>query len=91
MREVGAEEFSEPQSTNQAQAAASLSLLMLALKTLSQRTIVAIAALRGMVLAGTVFWAAMSILPSPNTDKLVGLGLYGLFVLILEYVAYRRR
>lgn len=95
LREIGAEELApQPPLVNQQaqqQANASLQLLLLALKTLSQRTLIAIAALRGMILAGSVFWLAMVIMPEPNTYKLVGLGLYSLFVLILEYVAYRRR
>lgn len=92
LREIGAEEFSTPQQeTNQAQANASLQLLMLALKTLSQRTIVAVAALRGLLLAGTVFWLALTVVESPSTPKLVGLGLYAAFVLIAEFMGSRRR
>lgn len=91
LREIGAEEYQPPQQSQQAQASqASLQLLLLALKTLSQRTLLALAALRGLMLAGTVFWATLVILDNPNTYKLIGLGLYGVFVLTLEVVAYRR-
>lgn len=86
------EQFDAPQQEeNQAQANASLQLLMLALKTLSQRTIVAVAALRGLLLAGTVFWLALVISENPTTPKLVALGIYSGFVLLGELLASRRR
>lgn len=56
------------------------SALMLALKALSQRTIIALAALRTLLMVGSVFWLAMT-LHEPNTYQLTLLGLYSLFVI----------
>lgn len=92
LREVGAEDFDQQQApaTDQQQANASLALLLLALKTLGQRTIVALAALRGLILAGAVFGLALKIEENPTTDKLVGLGIFAGFVLLLELMARRK-
>lgn len=95
LREIVTEEpFTAPQQTAQPQAgqaqAAALQLLMLALKTLSQRTIVALAALRGLVLAGSVFWLAYVVVQSPDAPKLTGLGIYAVFVLAAEMLTRRK-
>lgn len=91
LREIRTEEAPQIQKQPDNQASqASVQLLILALKTLSQRTLVALGALRGLVLAGSVFWAVLTILPDPNAYKLVGIGLYGLFCLVLEIITYRR-
>lgn len=42
-----------------------------------------------LALAGSAFWAWMTVLPEPSPQQLVGLGGYALFVLALEFV--RRR
>lgn len=94
LREVTSEDAAQPanQQAQQAQQAnASLQLLLLALKTLSQRTILAIAALKGMVLAGSVFWLAMVVVESPTPAKLVGLGIYAAFILICGFMDMRSR
>ena len=69
---------------------AGLQLLLLALKALSQRFVVALYGLRDVILAGSVFWAAMTILPKPDTLQLVGLGLYAAFILTLISLIQRR-
>lgn len=90
LREVTSEEVpSQPEPNHAAQA--SMQLLVLALKTLSQRTVIALAALRGLVLAGSVFWLAMTVVENPSTPKLVGLGLYAAFVVIIELMVSRRK
>jgi glucose-6-phosphate dehydrogenase assembly protein OpcA len=63
--------------------------LMLALRTLSQRALVALAAVEHLLLAGTVFALWLSVIAQPTTLQLVSLGMYGVFVLAL--IALRRR
>lgn len=69
--------------------AAATSLMLLSLKTLSQKTIVALSALFTLLTAASVFAIAFVISASPSVLQLVLLGLYGVFVLLLEFV--RRR
>lgn len=54
-------------------------MIMLGLKTLSQRTVVALAALKTLLMVGSVFALAYS-LPNPNTYQLAALGIYAAFV-----------
>jgi hypothetical protein len=94
LREVTSDELvggTAPQQEPVQQPNIPLQLLLLALKTLSQRTILAIAALRGLVLAGSVFWLAFTVCQSPDVPKLVGLGLYAGFVLLSEIILLRRK
>lgn len=90
LREVSTEEVHSSSPTQQDNNA-SIKLLMLALHTLGQRTIIALAALRGLVLAGSVFWLAMVVVANPTPEKLTGLGLYAAFVLIAELMVGRRK
>lgn len=94
LREVSTEEFAPQQAQeqpNHAQASAvSLKLLVLALKTLSERTIVALAALKAMILAGTVFWLALTIMVEPTSAKLTGLAIYASFILLIVGMDLRR-
>jgi hypothetical protein len=78
----------QPKPTPVMQAAIAAGL-MLALKTLSQRALVALAAVEHLLLAGTVFALWLSVIAQPTTLQLVGLGMYGVFVLAL--IALRRR
>lgn len=89
LREVTSEDV-RPQEVNQSQAAAT-QLLILALKTLSQRALLAIASIKGMLLAGTVFWLALNVNIDPTPGRLMGLGLYAAFILIVGYMDFRRR
>lgn len=60
-------------------AATALAMIMLGLKTLSARTVVALAGLRTLAMVGSVFWLGMS-LPNPNAYQLALLGVYAAFV-----------
>jgi hypothetical protein len=91
LREVTSEEVPSQPEPNHVAAQASMQLLLLALKTLSQRTVIALAALRGLALAGTVFWLAYTIMASPTPVKLTGLSIYAGFVLIFEFMGWRRK
>lgn len=87
LREVPSQplpQTAQPKTSDAAQAAG-LAMLLLGLKALSQRFVVALAALRGLILAGTAFWLALLVLPNPNTYQLVGLGIYCIFVVIFEF------
>lgn len=61
-------------------------LLGIALMALSERAVVAVASLFSLMLAGSVWWLAMSISTSPSNPQLLSLGLYGAFVLALHVV-----
>jgi flagellar biosynthesis protein FliP len=79
----------DPPPPHQAQAQQATRLLLTALAALSQRAVVAIASLFSLVLAGSVFWLALSVAQAP-TDRQIGvLALYAAFVVVLHVV--RRR
>jgi len=62
--------------------------LVLALKALSQRAIVALANLFMLLTVGSAFWLWMSI-PDPTVLQLISLGMYALFVLAVNFIARR--
>lgn len=64
-------------------------MLMMALKALSQRTVVALASLVDLALASSVFVLWLLVISQPSTLQLIGLGGYALFVLVALYM--RRR
>jgi len=66
------------------------SLLLLNLKTLSQKTLVALASLFSLITVASVFWLAMVIIHDPNVYQLVGLGGYALFVLAANVIVRRK-
>lgn len=66
---------------------AALQVLLLTLKTLSQKTLVAIASLFTLATVVSAFWLFNNALPSnPSVNQLIGLALYGLFVLAIHWV-----
>lgn len=77
----------ETPTTDQARQATQL--LMVALRALSERALVAIGNLFSLFLAASVWWLARGVLDAPSDRQLIGLGLYALFVLALHLV--RRR
>ncbi len=64
----------------------SAQLLMVALRALSQRALIALAALSSVILAGSVFALYWEVLPNPSINQLVGLGMYACFILALHVV-----
>ena len=56
----------QPRPAHHPQNDAAFSALMLALKTLSQKTLIALSRLTGLAMVGSAFWLFMSI-PSPST------------------------
>ena len=63
--------------------------LQMALRTLSQKTVVALASMFSLLLAGSAFWIFLTVLSEPTVLQLVGAGMYAVFVLSLHLV--RRR
>lgn len=99
LKQVGDDEFmtdpatiTPPEKTDtvaQALTNAGLAMVITGLKTLSQRTLVALSACFTLLSVASAFWLWLTILPEPNPSKLVGLALYGVFLLGIEWI--RRR
>jgi len=64
-------------------------MMMMALKALSQRALVALASLFTLAAMASVFALAW-VMVDPNILQLTKLGMYGLFVLAALYVVRRR-
>jgi hypothetical protein len=75
------------QAPNQGQDAA-FNALMLALKTLSQKTLIALSRLTSLAMVASVFWLFMSI-PDPHTSQLIWGGMYSVFILTLQFLMRR--
>ena len=73
----------EPQSTHDETSQAT-AILMLALRTVAQRFIIALSNLLGLLTAASVFWLAMAIRNNPNLGQLVLLGMYAAFILCVN-------
>jgi Ca2+/H+ antiporter len=70
------------------QTAQATAILMLALRALGQRFVMALAALETLLMVVSVFWLAMSI-KDPDTHQLIGIGMYALFILTVAYLKGR--
>jgi prepilin signal peptidase PulO-like enzyme (type II secretory pathway) len=65
-------------------------MLLLALKTLSQRALTAITNLFTVILVASAWWLWTNVLPNPTTQQLIALGGYALFCLLIEMVRRRK-
>ena len=84
------EVVSDEQATQPASdSSASITALMLSLKALSQRTLVALDNLFTLITVGLVFWLWKSI-PDPNTNQIVWTGMYAAFVLAANVIVRRK-
>ncbi len=79
----------EPEIESKSESALT-SLLLLNLKTLSQKALLALAALFSLLTVASVFWLAMTIIHDPNVYQLVGLGGYALFILAVNVIVRRK-
>lgn len=79
----------KPQSNVAQDAHIATQMLLLALKALSERAIVALSALFTAGGLASAWWLWSTILPNPSVLQLVGIGMYAVFLLALEFV--RRR
>lgn len=72
-----------PQNPEASQA---MSLLLLALKSLSQRFMIALTNTVTLIGLGTAFWLWQETLPNPTALQLAGLALYAVFIVALRFV-----
>ena len=80
----------EPAQPQQFAPQQSLQLLMIALKALSQRALIALASLFTLATVASVFWLCLT-LPDPNVFHLIQIAMYAVFVLVVNYLVLRRR
>lgn len=84
----GTDNSQPPSATSEDQSAA-FSALMLALKALSQRALVALASLFCLLTVGSAFWLCLTI-HDPNPFQLIQIGGYFLFVLAANVIVRRK-
>jgi hypothetical protein len=72
----------------QQEAAQARAMLMLALKTFGQRFVIALSNLFSLLTVLSVWWLWMSV-PHPGTNDLVGMGMYAVFILVVNYLVKR--
>ncbi len=65
------------------------SLLMMSLKALSQRALVALASLVDLALIASAFVIWRSVMGEPSVLQLVGVGMYAAFILTALYTRHR--
>ncbi len=68
----------------------STDMLVMALKALSQRALVALLQLFTLITVGSAFFLWMST-PDPNVHQIVSLSIYGSLVLAINWLVYLRR
>jgi hypothetical protein len=70
---------------------AAVDILLLLLKPLSQKTIIALGNLFSLLTVVSVFWLSLAIIPKdPSTQQLVGLGGYAAFVIAVNIIVRRK-
>ena len=69
---------------------AATTMLLTSLRALSQRTVVALANLFVLATVASAWWLWYVTMPAPNTSQLVGLALYGVLILALNWLVLRR-
>ena len=70
----------------QAQAQRATQMLLLAIKTSSDRAIAAVFNLFTVATVASAWWLWTMVLPNPSVDQLVGLAIYALFILTVEVI-----
>lgn len=89
--EVIEDDSSEAVSTPETVPAHTLDTLIQGLKALPKRTAQILSDCFALITVATVFCLALMIIPyQPNTYQLVGLGGYGLFIILLNLIARRK-
>jgi hypothetical protein len=79
----------QPRPAAAQQQDAAFGALMLALKAMSQKTVIALSKLAALTMVGSVFWLFMAI-PNPSTNQIIWGGMYGLFILTTLFLMSRR-
>ena len=70
----------DPPDGGQVQSDAGMAMLMMGLKALSQRALIALSSLFSLLTAGSAFWLWF-LTPKPDIYQIVSLTIYALFVL----------
>jgi hypothetical protein len=83
--EMSEPDISVPPKPNPVAQAAIAAGLMLALRTLSQRALVALAAMADLMMIASTFILWLLVISNPTTLQLVGVGLYAAFILVAIY------
>lgn len=65
---------------------AAINTLLLLLKTLSQRTVVALADLRTVLSAAAAFYLWCDLPAEPSPGRLIALGMFALFILVINWI-----
>jgi hypothetical protein len=65
------------------------SMFLLTMKTLSQKTVIALASLTDLLMIASAFVLWVRILDQPTALQLGGVGMYGIFILITVFVRNR--
>jgi hypothetical protein len=73
----------------QKESGVAIQTLLLLLKTMSQRTLIAASNLFTLAAVGSVFWLWLQIIAQPSINQLIGGTIYGVLVLAYEFI--RRR
>ena len=90
LRQVGPDVDVPAETSGPSLDSAALGVLLLSLKTPSQRTLVALGNLLTIASVASVWWLFNEALPAnPSVNQLVGLGLYAAFVLAVHRVTGR--
>lgn len=80
-----------PEPTSSPAEGAALDILLLLLKPLSQKTVIALGNLFSLLTVVSVFWLSLAIIPKdPSTQQLVGLGGYAAFVIAVNIIVRRK-
>jgi hypothetical protein len=83
------EDTPAPAPSNAA-ATAGMQMVLLGLKTLSQRLVIALADMFTLLTVASAFWLWLST-PDPNQHQIVSLGMYSVFVLLVNSIVRRRK
>jgi hypothetical protein len=88
--EVVPDEDEQP-SNPEVDSSKAVDILLLLLKPLSQKTLIALGSLFSLLTVVSVFWLCLVIIPnSPTTQQLIGLGGYAVFVIAVNIIVRRK-
>lgn len=79
----------EPRQAPPQQNSASIAMLTLALRALSERAVVALADLFTLLTVGSAFWLWLAI-PDPNPQQIMALTIYATFILAANWLIRRK-
>lgn len=79
----------EPRQAPPQQNSASIAMLTLALRALSERAVIALADLFTLLTVGSAFWLWWTI-PDPNPQQIVSLSIYAAFILAANWLIRRK-